>query len=76
MEHERRSPSTEKGDAHITPKQAACLSCRKSKTRCLRDGKGKCRKCDQTGAECLVPEYRVGRLKGVKKYDTGDMCMP
>ena len=49
-------------------KQAACLNCRKSKTRCLRDaGDQKCKKCDQIGAECVVPDYRVGRKKGIKK---------
>ena len=68
---ELRSPSssnaTDKGE---NAKQAACLNCRRSKTRCLRDeGDLKCRKCAQSqAAECIVPEYRVGRKKGIKKY--------
>jgi hypothetical protein len=59
------SNATDKGE---NQKQAACLNCRRSKTRCLRDaGHLKCKKCAQTQAECIVPEYRVGRKKGIKK---------
>jgi Fungal Zn(2)-Cys(6) binuclear cluster domain len=69
IQMEIQSPSssnaTDKGES---PKQAACLNCRRSKTRCLRDsGDLKCKKCAQTRAECIVPEYRVGRKKGIKK---------
>lgn len=52
-------------------KQAACLNCRRSKTRCLRDAEDvKCKKCMQIEAECVVPDYRVGRKKGIKKLDS------
>ena len=69
IQMEIQSPSssnaTDKGE---NQKQAACLRCRQSKTRCLRDaGDVKCKKCAQTQAECIVPEYRVGRKKGIKK---------
>lgn len=69
IDMEDRSPSssntTDKGESS---KHAACLNCRRSKTRCLRDdGDLKCKKCSQTQAECVVPEYRVGRKKGIKK---------
>lgn len=62
-EMEDRSPSSsntaEKGE---NQKQAACLNCRKSKTRCLRNsGDIKCRKCSQAHAECIIPDYRVGK---------------
>jgi len=68
-----RSPSssnTAEKDGSASQKQAACLNCRKSKTRCLRNVAEdiRCKKCAQTGAECIVPDYRVGRKKGIKKY--------
>ncbi|KAE9381066.1 hypothetical protein N431DRAFT_490528 [Stipitochalara longipes BDJ] len=63
------SNATDKGE---NQKQAACLNCRRSKTRCLRDaGDIKCKKCAQTQAECIVPEYRVGRKKGIKNKRDG-----
>ncbi|KAH6671149.1 hypothetical protein B0J14DRAFT_564839 [Halenospora varia] len=73
---EDRSPSSsntaEKGDAPGPGKQAACLNCRRSKTRCLRDaGDPKCKKCAQTNSECVIPEYRVGRKKGIKNKRDG-----
>jgi hypothetical protein len=74
IDMEVRSPrsssndATEKGDSNISQKQAACLNCRRSKTRCLRNqGDLRCKKCSLTQAECIVPDYRVGRKKGIKK---------
>ena len=66
-----RSPSssnTAEKDGSASQKQAACLNCRKSKTRCLRNVAEdiRCKKCAQTGADCIVPDYRVGRKKGIK----------
>src|SRR4051812_6643161 len=49
-------------------KQAACLSCRRSKIRCNRAaGETRCEKCKQSDAECIVPSHHLGRQKGVKK---------
>jgi hypothetical protein len=74
IDMEVRSPrsssndATEKGDSNNAQKQAACLNCRRSKTRCLRNqGDLRCKKCSLTQAECVVPDYRVGRKKGIKK---------
>jgi hypothetical protein len=74
IDMEVRSPrsssndATEKGDTNNAQKQAACLNCRRSKTRCLRNqGDLRCKKCSLTQAECIVPDYRVGRKKGIKK---------
>lgn len=71
-----RSPSssnTAEKDGSGSQKQAACLNCRKSKTRCLRNVSEdvRCKKCAQTGAECIVPDYRVGRKKGIKNKRDG-----
>ncbi|KAK0124703.1 hypothetical protein ONS95_009646 [Cadophora gregata] len=71
-----RSPSssnTAEKDGPGSQKQAACLNCRKSKTRCLRNAAEdiRCKKCAQTGAECIVPDYRVGRKKGIKNKRDG-----
>ncbi|OWP01951.1 hypothetical protein B2J93_4577 [Marssonina coronariae] len=67
---EERSPSIDKGDS--AQKQAACLNCRKSKTKCVKEpGEAKCKKCAQTDVECMVPDYRVGRKKGVKNKRDG-----
>ncbi|KAF2093556.1 Zn(II)2Cys6 transcription factor [Rhizodiscina lignyota] len=53
-------------------KQAACLLCRKSKVKCNRDTGGiACERCQQMGAECVVPDFHVGRQKGVKNKRTG-----
>ncbi|TVY93946.1 Satratoxin biosynthesis SC1 cluster transcription factor [Lachnellula willkommii] len=73
---ENQSPSssikTEKADNKASGKQAACLNCRRSKTRCLRDpGDLRCKKCTQTRGDCVVPEYRVGRKKGIKNKRDG-----
>ncbi|TVY36594.1 Satratoxin biosynthesis SC1 cluster transcription factor [Lachnellula occidentalis] len=63
---------TEKADNTASGKQAACLNCRRSKTRCLRDpGDLRCKKCTQTRGDCVVPEYRVGRKKGIKNKRDG-----
>ncbi|CZR51311.1 uncharacterized protein PAC_01186 [Phialocephala subalpina] len=71
---EDRSPSSsntaERGGE--SQKQAACLNCRKSKTRCLRNPEDlKCKKCSQSQAECVIPDYRVGRKKGIKNKRDG-----
>jgi len=71
-----RSPSssnTAEKDGSASQKQAACLNCRKSKTRCLRNVAEdiRCKKCAQTGADCIVPDYRVGRKKGIKNKRDG-----
>jgi hypothetical protein len=53
-------------------KQAACLSCRKSKIKCKREpGAPTCEKCEIAGAECVIPSFHVGRQKGVKNKRTG-----
>lgn len=53
---------------HRTPKIAACLSCRRSKVRCEKGNDPvRCRRCVQTGSECVRPTFNVGRRKGVKK---------
>ena len=50
------------------PKIAACLSCRRSKVRCEKGADPeRCRRCVQTGSECVRPTFNVGRRKGVKK---------
>lgn len=49
-------------------KIAACLSCRRSKVRCEKGvDPVRCRRCAQTGSECVRPTFNVGRRKGVKK---------
>lgn len=49
-------------------KQAACLNCRKSKIKCRRDeGASVCERCEHVGVECVIPEFHIGRQKGVKK---------
>ncbi|PVH99961.1 hypothetical protein DM02DRAFT_527985 [Periconia macrospinosa] len=56
----------------MASRQAACLSCRKSKIRCKRGIGGICEKCSQSGTECIVPGgFHVGRQKGVKNKRTG-----
>lgn len=54
------------------PKQAACLECRRSKIRCVRSPDATtCKRCANVGSECVVPEYHVGRYKGVKNKRSG-----
>lgn len=54
------------------PKQAACLNCRKSKIRCSRPPDGNiCRRCEHLGAHCKIPEFHIGRQRGVKNKRTG-----
>lgn len=49
-------------------KQAACIACRRTKTKCLRDpGASVCKKCRQKGSDCVIPSHHVGRQKGTKK---------
>lgn len=49
-------------------KIAACLSCRRSKVRCEKGADPvRCRRCVQTGGDCIRPTFNVGRRKGVKK---------
>lgn len=59
------SPNSE----HRAPKIAACLSCRRSKVRCEKGNDPvRCRRCIQTGSDCVRPTFNVGRRKGVKKF--------
>jgi Fungal Zn(2)-Cys(6) binuclear cluster domain len=56
-------------DASNAARQAACLACRKSKIKCIRNPDSTvCKKCTSSGGECVIPEYHVGRYKGVKKF--------
>lgn len=61
------SPSTSNKNSQSDsgpPKQAACLNCRKAKTRCLRDvGDLRCKKCEQSGAICdgMCVEFSIVR---------------
>ncbi|KAF2265247.1 Zn(II)2Cys6 transcription factor [Lojkania enalia] len=56
----------------MTNKQAACLTCRKSKIKCRREpGEESCQKCQQGGAQCIIPSFHIGRQKGVKNKRTG-----
>ncbi|KAJ5130205.1 uncharacterized protein N7515_006244 [Penicillium bovifimosum] len=53
-------------------KQAACLTCRRSKIRCNRlVGETSCEKCKQISVECIVPNHHLGRQKGVKNKRKG-----
>lgn len=53
-------------------KQAACIACRRTKTKCLRDpGASVCKKCRQKGSDCVIPSHHVGRQKGTKNKRTG-----
>ncbi|KAK7547552.1 hypothetical protein IWX49DRAFT_224471 [Phyllosticta citricarpa] len=53
-------------------KQAACIACRKTKTKCLRDpGAPVCKRCIQKGSECIIPFHHVGRQKGTKNKRIG-----
>lgn len=59
-------------DQSNASRQAACLQCRRSKIKCLRDPNSTvCRRCEGNGSECVIPEYHVGRYKGVKNKRTG-----
>ncbi|KAH8727981.1 hypothetical protein GQ44DRAFT_609954 [Phaeosphaeriaceae sp. PMI808] len=56
----------------MNTKQAACLNCRKSKIKCRRDeGTVNCERCQHVGAECVIPEFHIGRQKGVKNKRSG-----
>lgn len=67
--------NSQNGAAHPSPvaeqrasKIAACLSCRRSKVRCEKGPDPvRCRRCAQTGGDCIRPTFNVGRRKGVKK---------
>lgn len=54
-------------------KQAACLTCRRSKIRCKRQENDRiCEKCKQVKVECIIPtDHHVGRQKGVKNKRRG-----
>lgn len=66
------TPTTDDNDDATTQKQAACLACRKSKVRCMRSADSNaCKKCVSANVECVVPEYHVGRYKGVKNKRSG-----
>lgn len=63
MDDSHREPSAKSN------KQAACIACRRTKTKCLRDpGATVCKKCRQKGSDCVIPSHHVGRQKGTKKY--------
>ncbi|KAF2828096.1 hypothetical protein CC86DRAFT_465859 [Ophiobolus disseminans] len=56
----------------MNTKQAACLNCRKSKIKCRRDeGALNCERCQHVGTECVIPEFHIGRQKGVKNKRSG-----
>ncbi|KAF2011162.1 hypothetical protein BU24DRAFT_378071 [Aaosphaeria arxii CBS 175.79] len=56
----------------MSSKQAACLTCRRSKIKCKRElGSSVCAKCAVSGGECVIPNFHVGRQKGVKNKRTG-----
>lgn len=60
------------GDDASGHKQAACFECRKSKVKCVRGPDDAiCKRCRNTGTECVIPEYHVGRYKGVKNKRSG-----
>ncbi|KAF2168718.1 hypothetical protein M409DRAFT_36298 [Zasmidium cellare ATCC 36951] len=53
-------------------KQAACLPCRRSKTKChWHADQRRCQRCAQIGCECTRGEYHVGRQKGTKNKRVG-----
>lgn len=55
-------------DIVMSAKQAACLNCRRSKIKCRRDEDAStCERCLNVGSECVIPEFHIGRQKGVKK---------
>ena len=60
------------GQEAPTIKQAACLECRKSKVKCTRPANTEiCKRCSSADLACVVPEYHVGRYKGVKNKRSG-----
>lgn len=60
------------GDDALAHKQAACFECRKSKVKCVRGlEEATCKRCRNIGTECVIPEYHVGRYKGVKNKRSG-----
>jgi hypothetical protein len=59
-------------DGPAPNKQAACLECRRSKIKCVRDPDSTiCKRCSGNGADCVIPAYHVGRYKGVKNKRSG-----
>jgi hypothetical protein len=69
MEGASASSERSNGTGTGSPRQAACLACRRSKVRCHRKpGDLKCRRCQSTNAECTIPDFHIGRQKGIKKY--------
>ncbi|RFU26097.1 hypothetical protein B7463_g10243, partial [Scytalidium lignicola] len=65
----RRSGRSE--SASVT-KQAACWNCRRSKTKCLRAADdAKCMRCSRAELSCVIPEFHIGRQKGIKNKRTG-----
>lgn len=56
----------------MNTKQAACLNCRRSKIKCRREeGATICYRCQHVGVNCVIPEFHVGRQKGVKNKRSG-----
>lgn len=67
---ESSAARTEEEDS--TLKQAACLACRRTKVKCVRAADAPmCKRCEYTGSQCIVPDYHVGRYKGVKNKRSG-----
>ncbi|KAH4111960.1 hypothetical protein HBH47_233060 [Parastagonospora nodorum] len=59
-------------EAGTSNKQAACLNCRKSKIKCRREEDASiCERCAHVGTECVIPEFHIGRQKGVKNKRSG-----
>ena len=53
-------------DTSDASRSAACLKCRKSKVKCIRDlSTTVCKRCETSNSDCVIPEYHVGRYKGV-----------
>ncbi|KAL5115471.1 hypothetical protein ACEQ8H_006612 [Pleosporales sp. CAS-2024a] len=56
----------------MSTKQAACLNCRKSKIKCRRgEDASVCERCEHSRTECVIPEFHIGRQKGVKNKRSG-----
>ncbi|KAF2145859.1 uncharacterized protein K452DRAFT_220757 [Aplosporella prunicola CBS 121167] len=60
------------GSGSSSSRQAACLACRRTKTKCHRElGDATCRRCRQKGDECVITSHHIGRQKGTKNKRTG-----
>ncbi|KAH8821251.1 hypothetical protein F5884DRAFT_767099 [Xylogone sp. PMI_703] len=75
-EWETPSPASSKksgrSESASGSKQAACLNCRRSKTKCLRAAEDtKCMRCQKGDLSCVIPDFHIGRKKGIKNKRTG-----